>query len=118
MVSLPSGHPNLKPESQCTHEVIDFWQLLFNVFDVYSVHLLSEYILNSLLTHLSNSSPVPPIHFLHRQNSNVLHCHSDHRGILGFFQGLPHALKVKSQVLTRTLSPSLLLPSTPRAEYS
>ena len=116
------GHPNLKPESQCAREVTEFWQLLFNVFDVYSVHLLSEYILNSLLTHLSYSSPVPPIHFLHRQNSNVLLCHSDHRGILGFFhglfQGLPHALKVKSQFLSRTLFPSLLLPSTPQAEYS
>lgn len=50
MVSLPSGHPNRKPESQCAREVTEFWQLLFNVFEVYSVHLLSKYILNSLLT--------------------------------------------------------------------
>ena len=99
MVSLPSGHPNRKPESQCAHEVTEFWQLLFNVFEVYSVHLLSKYILNSLLTHLSYSSPVSPIHFLHHQN-NVLLCHSDHQGILGFFQELPHAFRVKSQFLT------------------
>ena len=119
MVSLPSGYPNRKPESQCAHEVTEFWQLLFHVFDVYSsVHLLSEYILNSLLTHLSYSSPIPPIHFLHRQNSNILLCHSDHQGISGSFQGFPHALNAQSQFLCKALSPSLLLPSTPQAEYS
>lgn len=55
----------------------------------------------SILTDLSHSVLVPPIHFLHSCESNFLQCNPDHYGILEFFQWLPHALKVKSKFFSR-----------------
>lgn len=48
-----STHPSLKTESQHSHLVIEFWQLVFNVFYVYLFfYLLSKIVPNSLLADL------------------------------------------------------------------